>query len=95
MQYTAAKKTLSTEMLITVDENEYTHVFAGEYNGDIIPNPLEVSEVERIGVESLRQELDNSSQNYSNWFQLYMKEYYQEVLLGTYAKMSIKREVDN
>ncbi len=61
MQYTAAKKTLSTEMLITVDENEYTHVFAGEYNGDIIPNPLEVSEVERIGVESLRQELDNSS----------------------------------
>ena len=73
-------------------ENEYTHIFAGQYDGDIIPNPLEASEVEWIGLESLKQKLEDSPQNYSKWFQLYMEEYYQEVLLGAYAKMSIKRE---
>jgi isopentenyl-diphosphate delta-isomerase len=67
-------------------ENEYTHVFAGEYNGDIIPNPLEVSEVEWVEVDSLKQKLEDSLQSYSKWFQLYMREHYQEVLFGAYVK---------
>lgn len=69
-------------------ENEYTHIFAGEYNGDIIPNPLEVSEVEWTGLESLKQKSEDSPQSYSKWFQLYIKEYYQEVLLKAYVKVS-------
>jgi len=69
-------------------ENEYTHVFAGEYNGDIIPNPLEVSEVEWVEIDSLKQKLEDSSQSYSKWFQLYIKEYYQEILVGAYVKVT-------
>jgi isopentenyl-diphosphate delta-isomerase len=56
-------------------KNEYTHIFVGQYNGNIVPNPREVSEVEWIGLESLKQKLDTKPQSYSKWFQLYMKEY--------------------
>lgn len=69
-------------------ENEYTHIFAEEYNGDIIPNPLEVSEVEWVEVDSLKQKLEDSPQSYTKWFQLYIKEYYQEVLVGAYVTVT-------
>ena len=71
-------------------ENEYTHVFAGEYSGDIIPNHLEVSEVEWVEVDSLKQKLEDSPQSYSKWFQLYIKKYYEEVLLAAQVKMSLE-----
>ena len=74
-------------------ENEYTHVFVGIYHGDIIPNSSEVSEIKWVDLEFLRQDIDTNPQNYSRWFQLYAKEYYQDVLLAAYAKVKAAENI--
>ena len=74
-------------------ENEYTHIFAGIYPGDIIPNSSEVSEIKWLDLESLRQKIDDNPQNYSSWFRLYVKDYYQNVLLAGYAKVKLAENI--
>jgi isopentenyl-diphosphate Delta-isomerase len=67
-------------------ENEYTHVFAGVYHDDIIPDPAEVSKVSWVGLESLRKNLYDNPQNYSSWFVLYAEEHYSNIILAAYSK---------
>lgn len=62
-------------------ENEYTHIFVGEYNKSIAPNVSEVSEVKWEKLEVLKQKLHLEPKLYSKWFELYMNEYYQKIFI--------------
>lgn len=55
-----------------LSEHEYTHIFAGIYEGDIYPNPDEVSETKWLSLESILEDLDNNPKDYAAWFRLYL-----------------------
>ena len=60
-------------------EREYTHVFAGIYDGSFELNPNEVSEVKWITPRDLRRESISNPKLYAHWFNLYLTEYYREI----------------
>lgn len=62
-------------------ENEYTHVFAGQYDGDILPNPAELSNIKWIKPELLKQNCDLHPERYSKWLHLYLSDYYNEIFI--------------
>jgi isopentenyl-diphosphate delta-isomerase len=62
-------------------ENEYTHVFAGQYEGDILPNPEEVSNIQWIKPKLLKQTCDLQPDIYSKWLQLYLSDYYYKIFI--------------
>jgi isopentenyl-diphosphate delta-isomerase len=51
-------------------EFEFDHVFAGEYNGIISPDPEEVSNFCYKNLQEIRQSLLSYPQNYTAWFHL-------------------------
>jgi isopentenyl-diphosphate Delta-isomerase len=51
-------------------ENEFDHVFVGEFNGDPIPNLAEVQEWEWIGLSELRRQLREQPAAYTYWLRL-------------------------
>jgi len=55
-------------------EHEYTHIFAGRYDGDVNPNPDEVSEIKWISLESILEDFKIHPESYARWFQLYLKD---------------------
>lgn len=60
-------------------EREYTHIFAGIYDGSFELNPNEVSEVTWITPRDLRRESISNPKLYARWFNLYLTEYYREI----------------
>ncbi len=60
-------------------EREYTHIFAGIYDGSFELNPNEVSEVTWITPRDLRRESVSNPKLYARWFNLYLTEYYREI----------------
>ena len=59
-------------------EREYTHVFAGIYDGSLELNPDEVSEIKWQIPNDLRRESISKPDQYARWFNLYLTEYYRE-----------------
>lgn len=57
-------------------EHEYDHLFIGTYNGEIKPNPKEVSDYRWISLENLEKDLKTNPDIYTPWF----KFLYPEVL---------------
>lgn len=51
-------------------EHEFDHVFVGQYNGPIHPNPEEVMDFRYVSMESLRAHLEREPQLYTAWFRL-------------------------
>lgn len=51
-------------------EHEYDHVFAGEYNGMIHPNPHEVSDYRFEEMHQIRSELEQQPEKFTSWFRL-------------------------
>lgn len=49
-------------------EYELDHVFIGEYDGDICPNPNEIDDIRWISFEELRRELSENPDCYCPWF---------------------------
>ena len=49
-------------------EYEYDHVFLGSWDGEVLPNPEEVSEIRWISPEELARDLRENAQNYGTWF---------------------------
>ena len=49
-------------------ENEFDHVFTGEYNGIITPDPAEVMDYCYKPVEDIKKELLSSPEKYTAWF---------------------------
>lgn len=54
-------------------ENEIDHVFVGEYNGKVIPNPEEVSSFKWISIEELKEDLKKNPNKYTYWFKLIVR----------------------
>ena len=49
-------------------ENEFDHVFIGEYEGEIVPDPLEVSAFCYKSMDVIREELSTDPGRYTAWF---------------------------
>jgi len=51
-------------------EHEFDHVFIGTYDGDIVPNPEEVSDYCFKTVEEIRSSIQSHPQKYTEWFKI-------------------------
>lgn len=51
-------------------EHEFDHVFIGNYNGNIKPNPNEVSDYCYKSMEDVQQSLESHAHKYTVWFAL-------------------------
>jgi isopentenyl-diphosphate delta-isomerase len=51
-------------------EHEFDHVFAGEYEGKIIPNPKEVSDYRYESMAVLRKDLEENPARFTTWFRI-------------------------
>jgi isopentenyl-diphosphate Delta-isomerase len=51
-------------------EHELDHVFVGEYEGAILPNPDEVAEYEYVSMNVLLQAIQNHPEQYTAWFKI-------------------------
>lgn len=51
-------------------EHEFDHVFVGQYEGEVDPDPAEVSETCYKSIELIRQELIHSPELYTAWFRI-------------------------
>ncbi len=51
-------------------ENEYDHVFAGEYDGAINPNPIEVSDYCYKEITDVKKSLSEHPKRFTFWFKL-------------------------
>lgn len=67
-------------------EKEYTHIFAGTYDGILELNPDEVSEVKWENPAELQKKSTLMPECYASWFNLYLSKYYKEI----FAKSAIK-----
>lgn len=53
-----------------VIEHELDHVYIGEYDGEVVPDPSEVMAFRWIGLPALEQELAQAPQRFTVWFKL-------------------------
>lgn len=51
-------------------EHEYDHVFLGEYDGPVDPNPEEIAQVRWVEMKDLKEELEVEKEKFAYWFQL-------------------------
>jgi isopentenyl-diphosphate delta-isomerase len=51
-------------------EHEFDHIWTGIYNGDPIPNPIEVDQWKYISLEDLNEELNKNPESFTIWFKL-------------------------
>jgi isopentenyl-diphosphate delta-isomerase len=51
-------------------EYEFDHVFIGRYDGDIVPNPEEVSDYCFKSVEEIKNSIQSHPQKYTEWFKI-------------------------
>lgn len=60
-------------------EHEFDHVLVGKYDGDVEANPDEVSDHRWESVEKIAEELSNSSQKFTPWFQTIMNNHFDKI----------------
>lgn len=53
-------------------EHEIDHVFIGEYDGVVNPDPMEVENIRWMTVDALRQDMKENPDQYTVWFQILM-----------------------
>ena len=51
-------------------EHELDHVFVGHYNGQPTPNPNEVDDWKWMNITALKQDVQETPENYTYWFKL-------------------------
>jgi isopentenyl-diphosphate Delta-isomerase len=49
-------------------EHEFDHVFIGKYDGEISPNPSEVSNYKFLSIAEINKELIHNPAHFSTWF---------------------------
>ncbi|MCL2739686.1 MAG: NUDIX domain-containing protein, partial [Oscillospiraceae bacterium] len=54
-------------------ENEIDYVFIGTYDGEVHPNPAEVSDYKWMPMPDLMQDIQVNSDDYTPWFRIIMK----------------------
>lgn len=71
----AYKFIYKTELENELTEYEFDHVFIGEYNSEVNPNPDEVSDFKWISLSNLRNDLLKNPKKYTYWFKLIVNEH--------------------
>jgi isopentenyl-diphosphate delta-isomerase len=51
-------------------EHELDHVFIGMYDGEVHPNPDEVDDYRWVTIESLKEDVKNHPEAYTEWFKI-------------------------
>lgn len=59
-------------------EHEFDHVYLGHYEGSPSPNPDEVGDWRWIGIETLKTDLVENSDQYVYWLQVAFQQFYDE-----------------
>lgn len=49
-------------------EHEFDHVFAGQYDGDIHPDPKEVADYTYLSLEQIKERLERHPEKFTSWF---------------------------
>jgi isopentenyl-diphosphate delta-isomerase len=55
-------------------EHELDHVFVGEYDGEVIPDPEEVEDYKWVTIESLREDMQKYPEAYTEWFKIALED---------------------
>ena len=53
-----------------LSEHEFDHVYIGQYDGDVTPNPLEVGNFVYQSIEEVKSNLETYPDKYTVWFQI-------------------------
>ena len=59
-----------TQLDNSLFEHELDYVYAGYYNGQPTPNPDEVDDWKWMNISTLKQEVQETPENYTYWFKL-------------------------
>ena len=51
-------------------EHEFDHVFTGEYEGSITPDPREISDWRFENMRQVRSNIENYPEKYTSWFRI-------------------------
>lgn len=54
----------------SLTEHEFDHVFIGEYDGTIAPDPREVKDYCYMSMPSIRAAMESHPQKYTSWFKI-------------------------
>lgn len=63
-----------------LEENEIDSVFFGVYQGEISPDPTEVSAYKWVDMDSLAIEIENKPEKFTPWFKIAMKQLQEQSL---------------
>lgn len=55
-------------------EHEFDHVFIGNYNQHIDPNPEEVADYKYVDLHSLKKQIDQNPRQFTEWFKIAFKQ---------------------
>lgn len=61
-------------------EHEFDHVFIGNYSKDPVVNPEEVASYKWMDLESLRTDINDKPEIYTEWFKIIFERFYQHVI---------------
>ena len=53
-----------------LSEHEFDHVYIGQYDGEVTPNPLEVGNFVYQSIEEVKSNLETYPDKYTVWFQI-------------------------
>lgn len=53
-----------------LSENEFDHVFVGKYEGEIVPNPMEVNHYHYQSMNAIEEQLQNQPTQFTAWFHI-------------------------
>ena len=51
-------------------EHEFDHVFAGEYESEVKPDPGEVAECRFLTMDEIKEDIKNSPEKFTSWFKI-------------------------
>lgn len=51
-------------------EHEYDHVFAGQFEGNIVPNEKEVADVKYMDMNDIRRGIEQNPGQFTSWFKI-------------------------
>jgi isopentenyl-diphosphate delta-isomerase len=55
-------------------EKEFDHIFIGNYDGEVNPDPQEVDQWKWVGLEGLKKDMEENPDNYTPWFKILLKD---------------------
>ena len=56
-----------------LSEHEYDHVFIGKFDGQPIPNPVEVEDIKWMSINEIKEDIEKNPENYTYWFKIAIK----------------------